>query len=287
MYSQPAESPVIATPVSPQREPKKTSKVLHVLLPLLLACLGLVIGLAIGCFRYSSNQKGFESQMTIRILPSYKNPDFPHRVLIKGLLMIEACINRDGGKLRNLKSFDDMPSDEVSEFIRQRLIVESLTEDNLVLRLRLVTFNANDSPTLLNNLGQTYEDYLLKNMRRDCEREIALTRKVLDDVKSEYQQKQRAIENLRNKKTDDAKNEALQDQLAELAVSKESLNTLKSTVSKLEYDANNSVAVMERIENAQQGKYKVRGSTDVIFYMALGGLVAGLVFGTTFSFILK
>ena len=165
MSDKPIEAIVLTTPVehdeSQINTPKNKSKVLLVLLPITLGFLGLLVGLAIGGAQYLTSQSGFESQTTIRILPAYLDPGTPHKERIQSMITIEQCLNRDGGKLRNLRSLDDLPSADIAPFISERLIVDSMTDDNSVFKLRLITPDKGDSPTLLNNLTYTYEQILV------------------------------------------------------------------------------------------------------------------------------
>ena len=114
--------------------------------------------------------------------------------------MIERCLGRDSGKLRNLHCFDETPSDEMADYFDERLIVEPLTEDKLVLRLRLITSNKGDSPTLLNHLVQTYEESLRRKVERDHDREIKSFQALLDECNTQYKQQKNAIQNLRSQK---------------------------------------------------------------------------------------
>ena len=305
------------------------------MIPLLLAILGLIFGAAIGVIRYATSPRGFESQKVVRILPSYTaDPGAPHIEMIKGMLTIEQTLARDGGKLRMLNTFAEMPSDEMANYVSEHLIVDSLT-DNSVLRLRLITPDKGDSPTLLNNLTQTYEEMLQRKMDKTYELEIASTRKLLNEFTNQYKQQKQAIQALRNKREsavsahnqtakiaasrepDKKKNETekkdgsesralgfhslhepqgrndalieakIQDQLAEIELTRASLNTIKRKSLEIENAASSSVAYMKRIEHAREGKHIVRASLDEFFYMAIGGMAIGLIVGIAFSLIIK
>lgn len=146
--------------------PTQPSKAKLLLIPILLSLLGLMIGSAIGLFFYASAHKGYESQCKILFETESDSDPLLHHEIISSLGMIEKCLSLDGSKLKKLKIFEDVPSDEMADFVQERLIVESRADDHSLLSLRFISADQGSSPTILNNLVLTYEKSLIRSRER-------------------------------------------------------------------------------------------------------------------------
>jgi len=127
-----------------------------------VGCAAVDRGFALVFGALSGVKTGFESTARVRIVTE-GNPeiDKPHHIAICEQLMVEYCLSRDGGKLRNLKSFDEIPMDDIGAFMADGLEVTPQTDDGTIIEVRLVVPDKNDSYTVVNNLVATYEESLL------------------------------------------------------------------------------------------------------------------------------
>ena len=157
-----------------------------------LVFLGLVTGLALGALVYAKSQTIYESVAHVQIEPKNKpiirsgrgmDPFVPevnevaHDKLMVKALMVEGMLNKDGGKLRNLKSFDEFPKDDITDEVIENLTVTPDREANYIYEIRFTSTDKEDAPVIVNNLLQTYEEQLIAQYQQDQSKFIEELRK--------------------------------------------------------------------------------------------------------------
>ena len=160
------ENPVelVDAPASYRPQPikvKKTSKIWLVMIPVLLSLFGLMIGAAIGAVESRISGAGYESTSKILLMNLEKGNSFPHQEMISSDAILVKCLIKYD--LNTLTSLRDLPPTEQIEHIKKRLTVESVGDDNQILKLRYVSANPRDAQTVLATIVSTYEKYL-RNM---------------------------------------------------------------------------------------------------------------------------
>jgi hypothetical protein len=136
-----------------------------------------------GLYQYFQSPSGFESQAVVSITRTnpIDNRVSHHADHLKGHLIVEQCLYREGGKLQKLSSFKSIAKDQMADHVIRNLIVEPVSNDGAVISLRYISSNKNDSPTLLNNLVATYQSSLSNHEKHRRRAEISRLKDLKDD----------------------------------------------------------------------------------------------------------
>lgn len=179
---------------------QKSDKALLIALPMVLAFVGLILGGIWSVGRYFQSPSGYESRAIVSIARTDSSDlqRVNHVELIQSRRVVEPILFRNGGKLGKLKCFDDIHNDKRVELVQQNLIVESLTDDGTVVSLKLLTSNKDDSPILLNNLVQEYEEWLFDNEVAQTAAELSQLIFIVDNFTNQKKIKEDEIRQYEN-----------------------------------------------------------------------------------------
>jgi capsular polysaccharide biosynthesis protein len=165
-----------------------------------LVFLGLVSGLALGTLVYAKSETIYESVAAVKIEPRLKPTirsrgaaefapevlETAHDKLIVKKLMVELCLSRDNGKLKNLKSFDEIPKEDIADEVIENLTVTPDREAPYIYELSFHSTEKGDAPTILNNLLQTYEEHLIRQYENDKSLFVNELRKYQENFKNKF-----------------------------------------------------------------------------------------------------
>ena len=178
-----------------------------------LVFLGLVTGMGLGGLYHANAPLVYESTANIRIepkaprifnvsgseamLPSSEDDVLTrHDRMIGQDFLLRLCLEKNG--LNNLPSFQDVKDDEVVREVMENLEVLPDLEDPFIYMLTYRCSKPDDARTLLNNLIETYRNWLDENHKNESDEFVHLLKEVRNQFQDRYVEQREEVASLLN-----------------------------------------------------------------------------------------
>ena len=176
-----------------------------------LVFLGLVTGMGLGGLYHANSPLVYESTANIRIepkaprifnvsgseamLPSSEDDILTrHDRMIGQDFLVRLCLEKNG--LNNLPSFQDVADDEVVLEVMENLEILPDREDPFIYMLSYRCSKPDDARTLLNNLIETYRNWLDQNHKNESDEFVHLLKEVRNQFQDRYSHQREAVATL-------------------------------------------------------------------------------------------